>query len=64
MQLYVRNVFTTQVMYKWAMSMVEDNLSTLRFRSSVQVWMESSKHGEDEKSRNMINVHLQPVMSS
>ena len=54
-QLYV---FTTQVMNKWAMSTIEDNLATLRFPSSVRAWMESSKYGEDEKSRNMTNVPL------
>ena len=58
MQLYVSSVFTTQVMNEWAMSMIEDNSATPRFPSTVQAWMASSKHGEDEKSRNMINIHL------
>ena len=58
MQSYVGNVFTTQVTNEWAMSTIEDNSATPRVPSSVQAWMESSKHGEDEKSRNMINVHL------
>ena len=29
-QLYVSNVFTTGIMNEWAMSMIEDNLATLR----------------------------------
>ena len=57
-QLFVSSVFTTQVTNEWAMSTIEDNLATPRFPSSVRAWMESSKHGEDEKSRNMINIHL------
>ena len=55
MQLYV---FMTQVMNKWAMSTIEDNSATPRVTSSVRAWMESSKYGEDEKSRNMINIPL------
>ena len=51
-------VFTTQVMNEWAMSTIEDNSATPRFPSSVRAWMESSKYGEDEKSRYMINVPL------
>ena len=58
MQSYVGNVFTTQVTNEWAMSTIEDNSATPRVPSLVQAWMESSKHGENEKSRNMINVHL------
>ena len=54
-QLYV---FTTQVINEWVMSMIEDNSATPRVPSSVRAWMESSKYGEDEKSRNMINVPL------
>ena len=38
--------------------MIEDNSSTPRVPSSVRTLMESSKHVEDEKSRNTINVHL------
>ena len=38
--------------------MIEDKSATPRVRSSVRAWMESSKYGEDEKSRNMINVPL------
>ena len=45
-------------MNEWAMSMIEDNSATPRVPSLVQAWMQSSKHGEDKKSRNMINVHL------
>ena len=55
MQLYV---FTTQITNKWAMSTIEDKSATPRVPSSVRAWMESSKYGEDEKSRNMINVPL------
>ena len=51
-------VFTTQVTNEWAMSTIEDNSATPRDLSSVRVWMESSKYGEYEKSRNMINVPL------
>ena len=42
----------------WAMSTIEDNSATPREPSSVREWMESSKYGEYEKSRNMINVPL------
>ena len=38
------------------MSTIEDNSATPRDLSSVRAWMESSKYGEYEKSRNMINV--------
>ena len=51
-------VFTTQVMNEWAMSTIEDNSATPRELSSVRAWMELSKYGEYEKSRNMINVPL------
>ena len=51
-------VFTTQVTNKWAMSTIEDNSASPRVQSSAQTWMESSKYGEDEKSRNMINEPL------
>ena len=54
-QLYV---FTTQVTNEWVMSTIEDKAVTLREPSSVRAWMESSKYGEYEKSRNMINVPL------
>ena len=52
------NVFTTQVTNEWAMSTIENNSATPRDLSSVRSWMESSKYGEYEKSRNMINVML------
>ena len=55
MQSYV---FMTQVTNEWAMSMIEDNSATPIDPSSVRAWMESSKYGEYEKSRNMINVPL------
>ena len=58
MQSYVSNVFTTGIMNEWVMSMIEDNSTTPRVPSSVRAWIELSKHGEDEKSLNMINVHL------
>ena len=48
----------TQVTNEWAMSTIEDNSATPRDPSSVRAWMESSKYGEYEKSRNMINVPL------
>ena len=54
-QLYIS---TTQVTNEWAMSTIEDNSATPRDLSSVRAWMESSKYGEYEKSRNMINVPL------
>ena len=52
------NVFTTQVTNEWAMSTIENNSATPRDLRSVRAWMESSKYGEYEKSRNMINVPL------
>ena len=51
-------VFMTQVTNEWVMSTIEDNSATSRDPSSVRAWMESSKYGEGEKSRNMINVPL------
>ena len=50
MQSYISNVFTTQVRNKWVMSTIEYILATPRVTSSVLAWIESSKHGEDEKS--------------
>ena len=50
--------FATQVTNEWAMSTIEDNSATPRVTRSVRAWMESSKYGEDERSRNMINVPL------
>ena len=55
MQSYV---FMTQVTNKWVMSTIEDHSATPRVPSSVRAWMESSKYGEYEKSRTMINVLL------
>ena len=57
-QSYISNVFMTGILSEWAMSMIEYNLETRRVTSSVRAWIESSKHGEDEKSRNMINMPL------
>ena len=57
-QLTRSYVFMTQVTDEWAMSMIEDISATPRVPSSVRAWMESSKYGEDEKSRNVINVPL------
>ena len=65
MQLYISNIFTTQVTNKWAMTTTEDKSATPRVPKLVRAWMESSKHGEDAKSRNMINVpmyHIQLKM--
>ena len=50
MQLDVSNVFTTGITNEWAMITIEDNSATPWVMSSVRAWMESSKHGEDEKS--------------
>ena len=63
-QSYVSNVFTTGITSEWVMSMIEDNLATPRVTSSVRGWIESSKHGEDEKSRNTINVQLAHAKST
>ena len=57
-QLYISNFFTSKVMNEWVMSTIEDNSATPRVLSSVRAWMEASKYGEDEKSRNMTNVPL------
>ena len=57
-QSYVSSIFMTGVTKEWAMSTIEDNSATPRFPGSVRAWMESSKHAEDEKSRNTINMHL------
>ena len=58
MESYISNVFMTGIMNEWVMSTIEDNLATPRVPSSVLSWKASSNHGEDEKSRNMINVQL------
>ena len=44
----------TGITSEWVMSMIEDNF----ILSSVRAWVESSKHGQEENSRNMINVQL------
>ena len=51
-------VSATQVTNEWAISTIEDKSATPRDLSSVRAWMESSKYGEYEKIRNMINVPL------
>ena len=51
-------VSTTQVKNEWAMSTIEDTSATPRVLSSVRAWMESSKYGEYERSRSMINAPL------
>ena len=58
LQSCVREVFTTGITNEWAVSTIEDNLATLRHPSSVQTWSESSKHGKEEKSQNVIKVQL------
>ena len=47
---YISNIFVTGITSEWAMSTIEDNLATLRVLSSFQAWIESSKHGQEEKS--------------
>ena len=49
MQSYISNILMTGIMSEWAMRMIEDNLATLRVPSSFQAWIESSKHGQEEK---------------
>ena len=58
MQSYVGNIFMTGIMNEWAMRTIEDNSEAPRVPRSVRAWIESSKHGEDEKSRNTINMYL------
>ena len=58
LQLCIRDVFMTGIMSDWVMSMIEDNVATQRYPSSVQAWRESSKHGQEEKSQNVIQVQL------
>ena len=55
-QLCIREVLITGIMNEWAMSVIEDNLATLRDSRSVWAWRESSKHGQEDKSQNMIKV--------
>ena len=45
-------------MNEWAMSTIEDNSATPRDLRSVRAWIASSKYGQYEKSRNMINIPL------
>ena len=40
------------------MSMIEDNMETPNDLSMVLPWRESSKHVQEDKSQNMINVQL------
>ena len=49
MQSYIGNIFMTGIMSEWVMSMIEDNLETPRVPSSVRAWIQSSKHGQEEK---------------
>ena len=58
MQLYISNFFSTGIMSEWWMIRIEDNLEAPRDPSSVQAWIDSSKHVQEEKSQNMINVQL------
>ena len=48
----------TGITSEWVMSTIEHNLETPRVPSSVQAWLESSRHVQEEKSQNMINVQL------
>ena len=57
-QSCIREVFPTGITNEWAMSMTEDNLATPRDLRLVQAWKESSKHGQEEKSQNVIKVQL------
>ena len=41
-QSCVREVFMARIMSDWAMSMIEDNMATLREPSLVQAWTDSS----------------------
>ena len=47
---YVSNIFMTGITSEWAMSMIEDNLATPRVTRSVQAGIDSSTHGQEEKS--------------
>ena len=50
MQPYISIIFTPGITNEWTMSMIEDNLAAPRVMSSVREWIESSKHGEEQKS--------------
>ena len=56
MKSYVSNDYMTGITSEWVMSMIENNLATLRVTSLFQAWIEL--HGEDEKNQNMINVQM------
>ena len=53
----------TGIISELMMSTIEDNLATPRVTSSVRSWIESSTHGEFEKSQNTIYVQLARVKS-
>ena len=48
----------TGITSECVMSMIVDNLATRRVPSSGRPWIESSKHGQESKNQNMINVQL------
>ena len=58
MQSCVREVFMTGITSDWVMIMIEDNLATPREPRSARAWRESSKHEQEEKTQNMINLWL------
>ena len=57
-QLCIRDAFMTGITSDWVISTIEDNMATPRDPRSIRAWRESSKHGQEEKSQNMINVQL------
>ena len=46
----------TGIMSEWKLCAIEDNLATRMVPISVLAWIESSEHGQEEKS--LINVQL------
>ena len=50
MQSYISDIFMTGIMSDWVISIIEDNLATLRDSSLFRAWRESAKHGQEEKS--------------
>ena len=48
----------TGIMSDLSMITIEDNVATPRDPRSVREWRESSLHGQEDKSQNMINVQL------
>ena len=50
MQSYISNIFTTGIMSEWVMSIIEDSLATPRVPRSVQSWIKSSTHRQEDKS--------------